>query len=180
MIYNVAGLMSGKLGESRQHEIENERLAYGESSFTEITAVFSPDAKWVVYNSDESGRAEVYVRSFPDGGGKQQVSVNGGAKPRWSQSGEIFYVEDSTLMAVPVSTGPTLTIGQPQRLFSSRQLSGSSRTPIYDVTPDGQQFVLPEVAATEASAEAEPSDRPPPSIRIVRNWYQEFRDREQD
>ncbi len=149
---------------------------------SEITAAFSPDEKWVAYASNESGRREVYIRSFPDGGGKQQVSINGGSRPRWSrEGGEIFYVEGSTLIAVPVSTRPTLTIGQPQQLFSSEQLGGTIGIPTYDVTPDGQRFVLPEAVESEdESAEAESGDAPRPSIRIVRNWYEEFRDREQD
>jgi Tol biopolymer transport system component len=158
-----------------------EAVPFLQTPFSEITAQFSPDEKWVAYASNESGRYEVYVRSFPDGGGKQQVSVNGGGRPRWSQGGEIFYVEESTLIAVPVSTRPTLTIGQPQRLFLSEQLGLLDQIFTYDITPDGQQFVLPEAVQSEdASAEAESGDRPRPSIRIVRNWYEEFRDREQD
>ena len=149
-----------------------------QTPFSEITAVFSPDHQWVAYTSNESGRYEVYIRSFPDGQGKQQVSINGGARPRWSQEGEIFYVEESTftLMAVPVSMSPTLTIGQPQQLFSSDRLGVGTQVFTYDVTPDGQQFVMSEV--TEGESEA--GDKLQPAIRIVRNWYEEFRDREQD
>ncbi len=157
-----------------------EAVPFLQTPFSEAAAAFSPDEKWVAYVSNESGRYEVYVRSFPDGGGKQQVSVNGGGGPRWSQAGEIFYVADSTLIAVPVSTGPTLAVGQPLPLFSSQQLGFGGRTPTYDVTPDGQQIVLREVAETEASTEAESGDQPRPSIHIVRNWYEEFRNREQN
>ncbi len=82
-------------------------------------------------------------------------------------------------MAVSVSTQPTLTIGQPQRLFSSELLGGAVPTPTYDVTPDGQRFVLAEAVQTEhESAEAESGDAPRPSIRVVQNWHEEFRDRE--
>ena len=83
-------------------------------------------------------------------------------------------------MAVTVSTGSTLAVGQPLPLFSSQELGVAGRIPTYDVTPDSQKFVLREVAETEASAEADPADRPRPSIRVVQNWYEEFRDREQD
>ncbi len=161
---------------------EYQAVPFLQTPFSEITAAFSPDEKWVAYASNESGRYEVYIRSFPDGGGKQQVSINGGSRPRWSrEGGEVFYVEGSTLIAVPVSTHPTLTIGQPQRLFSSEQLGTARWILTYDVTPDGQRFVLPEAVQSEdASAEAESGDEPRPSIRIVRNWYEEFRDREQD
>jgi hypothetical protein len=82
-------------------------------------------------------------------------------------------------MAVPVSTDPAVTIGTPQQLFSSEELDFWSGILTYDVTPDGQRFVLPEVVQTEdARAEEESGDRPRPSIRIVRNWYEELRDRE--
>ena len=157
-----------------------EAVPFLQTPFSEAGAAFSPNEKWVAYVSNESGRYEVYVRSFPDGGGKQQVSVNGGGGPRWSQAGEIFYVENTTLVAVTVSTGPTLAVGQPLPLFSSQELGVAGRIPTYDVTPDSQKFVLREVAETEASAEADPADRPRPSIRMVQNWYEEFRDREQD
>ena len=166
--------------ERRDDGSRYEAVPFLQTPFSEAGAVFSPDEKWVAYVSNESGRYEVYVRSFPDGGGKQQVSVNGGGGPRWSQAGEIFYVENTTLVAVTVSTGPTLAVGQPLPLFSSQELGVAGRIPTYDVTPDSQKFVLREVTETEASAEADPADRPRPSIRVVQNWYEEFRDREQD
>jgi Tol biopolymer transport system component/predicted Ser/Thr protein kinase len=157
-----------------------QAVPFLQTRFSEITPQFSPDEKWVAYASNESGRYEVYVRSFPDGGGQRLVSVNGGGQPRWSdEGGELFYVEQSTLMAVPVSTRPTLTIGKPRRLFSSGDLGGVGYR--YDITPDGQQFVMTEAAFTDdASAEAESDGEPQTSIRVVENWYEEFRDREQD
>ena len=88
---------------------------------------------------------------------------------------------DTTLMAVAVSTRPTLTIGKPQRLFFSRGLSHPLHIYRYDITPDGQQFVLPEAADTgDTTAEAESGGGPQPSIRIVQNWFAEFKDRQQD
>ena len=73
---------------------------------------FSPDGRFLAYSSNESGRREVYVLPFPDGAGKRQVSVNGGAQVRWRSNGkELYYVEGATLMAVPVSTEPTFTLG---------------------------------------------------------------------
>ena len=156
-------------------------MPFLQTPFSEHTAQFSPDEKWVAYVSNESGRCEVYIRSFPDGGGKQRVSVNGGTRPRWSrEGGEVFYIEDSTLMAVPVATRLTLTIGQPQRLFVSEALARGPGILNYDVAPDGQKFVLPEMApAGDANAEQESADRQRPTIRVVRNWYEEFRDHEQ-
>ena len=159
-----------------------EAVPFLQTPFSEHTPQFSPDENWVAYVSDESGSNEVYIRSFPDGGENQRVSVNGGNRPRWSrEGGEVFYVEGSTLMAVPVSTRPNLTIGQPQRLFVSEGLADGPGILNYDVAPDGEKFVLRErVLAEDTAAEEESGDRQRPTIRVVRNWYEEFRGREQD
>ena len=130
---------------------------------------FSPDDRWVVYVSNESGRPEVYVRSFPDGTDRKQVSLNGGAEPRWSQDGRtIFFVEKTALMAASVTTEPELSIGEPRRLFESMGLAPEAN---YDVSADGQRFVVVE------RVETKPEDI---KAHVVQNWYEEFRDREQD
>lgn len=168
--------------ERRDDGSSYQAVPFLQTSFSEILAQFSPDEKWVAYASNESGRYEVYIRSFPDGGGQRLVSVNGGGQPRWSdEGGELFYVVESTLMAVPVSTRPTLTIGKPQRLFSSGDLGSAGSRYTYDITPDGKQFVMAEaVVPDDASDEPESDGEPQTSIRIVENWYAEFRDRKQD
>ena len=132
-------------------------------------ARLSPDGRYLAYQSGESGRTEIYVRSFPTGANRQRVSLNGGTNVRWRRDGkELFYVEDDTLMAVPVTTSPRLRIGEPSGLFPvHRAVSGQSN---YDVTPDGRRFVVPEPIV-------EGSDL---KIRVVQNWYEEFRGREQD
>jgi Tol biopolymer transport system component len=136
---------------------------------------FSPDSRYMAYQSSESGRYEIYVQPFPEGAAKWPVSTNGGSQPRWSADGtELFYVEGSTLMAVAVSTEGSFTIGPPQRLFESEDLLARIINGVsYDVFPDGQRFVMiePVVDSDEEATE--------PSIRIVENWYEEFRDREQ-
>ncbi len=134
----------------------------------------SPDGRFLAYVSTESGRNEIYVQPFPDGPGKWPVSVNGGDQIRWSSDGsELFYAEGLTLMAVSVSTEQGFTLGQPQALFASPGLTlGGGRS--YDVSADGQRFVM-TMAVGDGDEEAAP-----PSIRVVQNWYEEFRDREQD
>ena len=124
--------------------------------------------------SNESGQSEIYIQAFPQGGNKRRVSVNGGIAPRWRADGkELFYVEGDTLMATPVSTSPSLTVGSPEALFSAQGLAWAGANFLgYDVTPEGNQFVLKEVV--EADTEAQPV------IRVVQNWHDEFRDREQD
>ncbi len=111
------------------------------------------------------------MRSFPNGAGQWPVSVNGGKQPRWRSDGkELYYVEGTTLMAVSVSTQQGFTRGQPQVLFESPDLAPDG-IGAYDVTADGQRFVM--IAPFEGDGAA------PPKIRVVENWYEEFRDREQ-
>jgi serine/threonine protein kinase/Tol biopolymer transport system component len=135
---------------------------------------FSPDGRYLAYLSDESGRREAYVRPFPEGPGKWQVSVNGASQLRWRHDGrELFYVEESTLMAVSVSTEQGFILGKPERLFESEDLQRRAyAAPDYDVSADGQRFLTTAPADDENAA--------PPAIRVVQNWYEEFRDREQD
>src|SRR5262249_31375853 len=97
---------------------------------------FSPDGKWISYTSDESGRREIYVQSFPFNGTRFQVSIKGGDFAVWRRDGrELFYRSlDGTLMAVPVRpTGALLEFGMPKALFS---ISGA-----YEVSLDGQRFL---------------------------------------
>ena len=137
-------------------------------------AKLSPDGRYLAYESDESGRYEIYVLSFPGGDGKRQVSVNGGQQARWRSDGrELYYVEGDTLMAVSVSTESALTLGQPQQLFEAPGLvlAVGGTNGGYDVSADGERFLT--VAPVEGAEAA------PPTIRIVQNWYEEFRDRNQ-
>ena len=135
-----------------------------QTPFQETVPKLSPDTRYIVYTSDESGRPEVYVESFPGGGDRAILSNSGGLQPRWSRDGkELFYTERSTLMAVSVSGGPGLTLGRPQRLFDHRTFSGFP-VPQYDVSTDGRRFLVSELVG-EAS------------IRVVQNWFAEFKDR---
>jgi Tol biopolymer transport system component len=134
----------------------------------------SPDVRFVAYVSNESGRFEVYVQSFPSGAGRWQASVNGGEQPRWRADGkELYYVETDALMAVSVSEGPGgLAFGRPQRLFQTADLLSQFGWPEYDVSPDGQSLLT--------AAPVEEKDQAPPAIRLVENWYEELRNRERE
>jgi eukaryotic-like serine/threonine-protein kinase len=108
---------------------------------------FSPDGKWVAYNSNETGKWEIYVISFPDLHGKWQVSNNGGTQPRWRGDGkELFYLAtDGKMMATPLTTtGDRFDSGTPAALFqaSARQVIAGSERVSYDVTQDGQRFLI--------------------------------------
>ena len=150
----------------------SEPVTFLSTPANENAGRLSPDGRYLAYQSGESGRQEIYVRPFPDGAGQWPVSVNGGKQPRWRSDGnELYYVEGTTLMAVSVSTEQGFTPGQPQVLFESPDLAPDG-IGAYDVTADGQRFVM--IAPFEGDGAA------PPKIRIVQNWYEEFRDREQD
>jgi Tol biopolymer transport system component len=105
----------------------------------------SPDGRWLVYQSAESGRLEVYVMPFGGGQGKWQVSANGGHLPRWSTDGKELYYMDLTynLFSVPVkNTGSSLQFGAAEKLISN----WSAPSVFYDVSPDGKKFLLDRVA----------------------------------
>ena len=150
-----------------------EPVAFVQTPFNETAPQISPDGRFVAYCSNESGQYEVQVQPFPEGRGKWQVSTNGGNQPRWSKDGkELFYVEHDTLVAVSVTLKPTFSVGSTTRLFSHPGLISGYPAQQYDLSADGQRFILKETVVG-------PDDQPP-SIRVAQNWYEEFRDREQD
>jgi serine/threonine protein kinase/Tol biopolymer transport system component len=140
--------------------------------FIEGMPRLSPDGRFVAYVSNESGQDEIYVRTFPQGGGKYQVSVNGGSQARWSRDGkELYFVAGDQLMATAVSSGETrFATGRPELLFRHASLNAYSSTN-YDVAADGRFVVVDPV---------ESKDDQMPRIHVVLNWHEEFRDREQD
>jgi eukaryotic-like serine/threonine-protein kinase len=116
------------------------------SGSTLRTGRFSPDGKWVAYASNESGKWEIYVTSFPEAHGKWQVSNAGGTQPRWRGDGkELFYLSpDDKLMSVSVKTGANFDAGTPGALFQAypREFGATSEQFFYDVTKDGQKFLI--------------------------------------
>ncbi len=123
--------------------------------------MISPGGKYAAYQSDESGRMEIYVRPFPEGSGKWLVSRNGGTYPYWSADGsELFYSEERAIVAVRVSTVAGPTFGDPQRLFEFPTLIGS-----YAAFPDGRKFIMFRGGATQTGN----------TVRIVENWDAPFR-----
>ena len=110
----------------------------------DVSPSLSPDGRWMAYGSNESGRPEVYVRSFPGMGVRYQVSVDGGAEPVWSPRGnELFYRAGADFIAAQVRTGSGFEVVRRTKLFSNPEygdLDGTYQD--YDVSPDGQQFVM--------------------------------------
>jgi Tol biopolymer transport system component len=116
--------------------------------FNQIHAQVSPDGRWLAYQSNEAGRYEVFVQTFPTPGGKKQLSTNGGFYPRWRRDGRelFYYAADGMLTAVPLSPGTDLNIGTAVPLFRAPMLRGPSVSvglrAQYDVSADGQRFLI--------------------------------------
>ena len=117
----------------------------------------------MAYTSDESGRDEVYVRPFPSGTGRWQISSEGGIGPLWRRDGrELFYVcNDGILVAVPVLEGSAFATGPHKALFSTHGFYGDGNMTHYDITPDGERFLMIKQLDAE--------------MVVVVNWLEEVR-----
>jgi serine/threonine-protein kinase len=122
-----------------------------QTTFDELNGEISPDGRWVVYQSNESGHYEIYVRPFPDANsGRWQISTGGGTRPVWARSGkELFYLALSgAVMSASVEGGSTFRSGRPARLFEGRYfMTAATVGRTYDVSPDGQRFLMIRWAA---------------------------------
>jgi Tol biopolymer transport system component len=128
----------------------------------EREARFSPDGRWLAYASDESGRPEVYVQSFPASGGKWQVSSRGGSLPCWRRDGkELYYISlDQNVMAASVRPAETFEHDPPAALFGAQSIALFGYHNAYTCTADGQRFYF---SARQTEAVSSP-------IRLVLNW----------
>ena len=138
-----------------------ETIPLLQSEFVEVRPSFSPDGKWFAYNSNESGKQEVYVRQFPGPGGQWQLSTDGGSEPMWSADGrEIFYIDSGrNLVSVPVTTGDTLEAGLPEMLFDPPVFPVTQRER-YVATRDGERFLM---LSTTSGVSVRPTT-------VVLNW----------
>jgi hypothetical protein len=147
---------------------DRKALPLLKTPFEESAPKFSPDGKWPAYSSDESGRREIYVQPYPGPGGKQQVSTEGGQEPVWNpRGGELFYRSGSKVMAVAIDTESGFSAGNPRMLFEGRYLPTATSFPFYDVSPDGERFLMLKPVASEGSA--------PTQIHVVLNWFEELK-----
>jgi serine/threonine-protein kinase len=168
-----SGLMRISLLAAPVNGVENKPRHLLEAGFGEghEDGHVSPDDHWVAYSSNESGRFEIYVRSFPELGGKVPVSSQGGQSPRWSRDGrELLYwdpVKDQ-VMAVEVQTASDFRAAQPRPLFTLHS-PGPGSQGLYrgwDVSRDGNRFLV--VSAPDASETGA-------SMQAVVNWFEELR-----
>ena len=126
---------------------------------------FSPDGHWMAYTSNESGQFEVSVRPYPGPDRKLPVSAQGGTHPKWNPNGkELFYRNGNKMMVVDVSRRDgDLMLGQPRVLFEQRYAFGSQTIASYDVSADGQRFVMVK------------DDSSSGRLNIVINWFEELK-----
>ncbi len=133
--------------------------------FNEHSGVLSPDGRWLAYVSNESGRNEVYVRPFPALDTEWVVSAEGGTSPRWSsETSELFYRQGDRMMTVPIEPGPSPMFGRPNVMFEGEFAKHRLSTSDYDVSADGQSFMMLEVQG----------DAPRRQINVVLNWFDEL------
>jgi serine/threonine-protein kinase len=146
------------------------------SPFAETNGEISPDGRWIAYQSNESGREEIYVRPFPDvDHGRWQVSTEGGTRPLWARSGrELFYLDrEGLLTSVNVQSQPTFTASKPVRLLKTRYFAGfggagqavAGRT--YDVSADGKLFLMLKDAQREEGT--------PGGFVVMTNWAEQLK-----
>jgi hypothetical protein len=130
--------------------------------------MFSPDGHWLAYQSDESGQQEIYVRPFPGPGGKVPISTEGGVEPVWARNGrELFYRNGDKMMVAAFETKPTFAPAKPRLVFEGHYETGLfSFHPNYDVSPDGQRFLMIKASEQESAAT---------QINVVVNWSEELK-----
>jgi Tol biopolymer transport system component len=142
----------------------SKAVPFVNSRAAESWAAFSPSGAWLAYGSDESGREEVYVRRFPDGRDRQQVSVDGGTNPVWNPDGsELFYRNGFKMMAVSVQNAATMTMSRPRALYERR--FGRSQDDGFSVTPDGRYFIDLDDSVAEP---------PPTELVVVQHFASEL------
>ena len=148
---------------------DRQVIPFAATKSNEAFPGFSPDGRWLAYASNESGRNEVYVRSFPDGKRTLPISSEGGVSPVWAPDGrELFYwdIAFKKLMKVDITPGQNLSAGSPRVLFEFNA-AVSAFVRIYDITSDGRRFLI-----REKKDFALP---PVTELNLVRNWFEELK-----
>ncbi|MGH9784258.1 MAG: TolB family protein [Terriglobia bacterium] len=169
---------------------EHKPSLFLQTPSNESAPMISPDGRWLAYSSNESGRFEIYVREFPGPGGpppvgpssqgsqysgsgpqggKWQVSTEGGMEPVWARHGrDLFYRNGDKMMAVNIAAGLAFTAGSPRLLFEGKYERGPAAHANYDVSPDGQRFLMVKEGGFES---------PPSQINVVLNWFEDLKRR---
>jgi Tol biopolymer transport system component len=146
-------------------------LFYDKAGSNQHQGHFSPDGRWMVYESNESGVSQIYVQPFPPTGAISQITKEGGNHPLWSpDSKELFYVNNGRLYSVSIFTTPKLDFSNPTELpITGFVQNPGAGTRMYD-THDGQQFIMLFPPPTTSSGQR-------PQIQVVLNWFEELKRR---
>jgi Tol biopolymer transport system component len=138
-------------GDRKPSEILPGRSRYGD-------ARLSPDGRWLAYVSDEAGREDVYIQTFPAGKGKWMISNQGGSRPEWQRDGrELYYLQSRHLMATEIRMGSALEASAPRALMEMPDSKA------YAVSPDGRFLVSAPLR-----------EGPPEPIQVILNWTAEL------
>jgi serine/threonine-protein kinase len=159
---------AGELG-IRLLDLQSRRVTpVPNSRSNESYPAFSPDGRWLAYSSDESGREEVYVRSFPSPGSKWKLSLEGGTEPLWARNGEqLYYRFQDQVWAVNVRTGAAFTPGKPRLLFEKPGYRRAGPLACWDISLDAQQFLMVKME--------ERKPQPVSEMILVQNWFEELK-----
>ena len=129
--------------------------------------MFAPDGRAIAYVGNEAGRNEIYIRPFPGPGEKIAITNQGGNEPFWPPNGrELFYRNGDAMMAVDVSTSPTLKAGTPRLLFEKHYEPSLGLFANYSVTGDGQRFVMVKRLDEGQS---------PTQVNVAINWFEQLK-----
>ncbi len=173
-ILPMSGANASPAGRSDQRTSGDKKpTPFLQTPFNERRARFSPDGRWIAYSSNESGRAEVYVQSFPPTGSKWQISTDGGIQPQWRNDGkELFYISPTAndqFMTVDILTKPVDAVfkaGVPKKMFVIDVVTGPlplSQRNSYEIMKDGQRLLVNPLTTITA-----PNNRS--SITLILNW----------
>ena len=160
LVFSHAGdLWTLRRGDAAPQRIEETRAS-------EATPVFSPDGRWIAYASADGDKFDVYVRPFPGPGERHVISAGGGSEPVWARNGrELFFRNGDRYMAVDIGTTPAFTASRPRLMFTMRTPNAPMRTG-YDVSPDGQTFVMTDTGE---------DDRAAGQVMLLQNWFEELK-----
>jgi Tol biopolymer transport system component len=153
-------------------DVESDRPKPGKpepflvTPFDERWPMISPDGQWLAYQSDESGRNEVYARPFPGPGGKWQISTGGGDHPVWSKKDHqlFFRTREGMMVASYTTSGETFLASKP-RLWTAKKDLGE----FFDLAPDGKRFAVVQEEASEQNG--------PQHVMVLQNFFDELRRR---
>jgi serine/threonine-protein kinase len=156
-------------------DTQRRPVPFARTKFAEGSPKFSPDGHWIAYTSNEAGRNEIYVQSYPGPGPKIQVSTEGGSDAVWKPGGgELYYRNHAKMMAVSVNTNPSFVAGAPQLLWEGVYAEGTSSacgppgptSSNYDVSPNGERFLMIKDSETDSVAT---------QVNVILNWSDELK-----